>query len=348
MILTRCRRSRRVETGSDNNRFPLPSAFQPESGALVAREPRAELHVLVRDAQEFASGCRAASTQRAYRSDWGAFMTWCSRFGLTSLPASPETVATYVAAMASSGRRPSTIARALVAISTAHRFGGQPSPTSSPRVRETVRGLRRRLGVAQKQKAPVLTQQLKRMVAEVHDDLSGMRDRALLLLGFAGGFRRSELVALDLADLEFTEDGLIVCLHRTKTDQEGAGRRVGIPYGSAPQTCPVRSLRRWLTAAGITSGPVFRAVNRWGAVSSRRLTAQVVALVVKEYAAKIGLDEASFAGHSLRAGLATSAARAGKSERSIMATTGHTSVEMVRRYVRQGSLFSDNAASGLL
>ena len=163
-------------------------------------------------------------------------------------------------------------------------------------------------------------------------------------MGFAGAFRRSELVALDFADLQFTSDGLVITLRRSKVDQEGEGRKLAVPYGSNPDTCPVRSLKAWLEAAGIESGPVFRSITRHGKIGAR-LSGYDVALVVKQYAGALGLDAATYAGHSLRAGLATSAAIAGASERSIMNQTGHRSSAMVRRYIRDGSLFRENAAA---
>jgi site-specific recombinase XerD len=168
------------------------------------------------------------------------------------------------------------------------------------------------------------------MVVTLDASLAGVRDRALLLLGFAGAFRRSELVALDVADLSFTARGVEVTIRRSKTDQEGAGRVVAIPLGSQAETCPVRSLRAWLEAAGIEAGSIFRAVNRWGRVGGR-LADRDVACTVKRAAERAGLDPAAFSGHSLRAGLATSAALAGKSDRAIMATTGHKSRAMVDR-----------------
>ena len=195
--------------------------------------------------------------------------------------------------------------------------------------------------------APVLVEQLRAMLGGLGDTMLGARDRALLGLGFAGAFRRSELVGLDVSDLAFTGDGLEVTIRRSKTDQEGAGRKVGIPYGSTPSTCPVRAVRAWLELAGIVEGPVLRSVNRHGQLSAERLTDRTVALVVKRAALVVGLDPSRLAGHSLRAGLATAAAKAGKSERAIMAQTGHRSVTMVRRYIRDANLFSDNAASGL-
>ena len=183
------------------------------------------------------------------------------------------------------------------------------------------------------------------MVAGLPEGLLGIRDRALLLVGFAGAFRRSELVGLDIADLDFNHDGLTVTLRRSKTDQEGEGRKVGLPYGSNPSTCPVRSLQAWIEASAIEAGPVFRSVNRHGRLQPDRLSDKAVALVVKRRAEAAGLDPSRYAGHSLRAGLATAAANAGVSERAIMAQTGHRSVQMVRRYIRDGSLFRENAAA---
>jgi len=183
------------------------------------------------------------------------------------------------------------------------------------------------------------------MVEGAPDRLLGLRDRALLLLGFSGAFRRSELVALDVEDLEFTGDGLVVTQRRGKTDQEGVGRKIGIPFGGNPDTCPVRAVRKWLDAAAVMSGPVFRSVNRHGHVQPGRLSDKAVAIVVKRHAPAAGLDPLRYAGHSLRAGLATAAAAAGASERSIMNQTGHRSVPMVRKYIRDGQLFRENAAA---
>jgi integrase len=166
----------------------------------------------------------------------------------------------------------------------------------------------------------------------------------LLLLGFAVALRRSELVGLDLADVTEGADGLTVHLRRSKTDQEGAGRTVGIPYGSNPVTCPVRAWRAWIEVSGIIKGPAFCPVDRHGHIGPTRLSAPAVALVLKRHAARVGLDPAEVAGHSLRAGLATSAAAAGVPERVIAEQTGHKGTAMLRRYIREGSLFRENAA----
>ena len=175
-----------------------------------------------------------------------------------------------------------------------------------------------------------------------------MRDRALLLLlGFSGAFRRLELVGLDVEDLEETRDGLVVTLRRSKTDPEGQGRKIGVPQGAEQPSCPVWVLEQWRAAAQLDFGPLFRSVTRHGRVREQRLSAEAVSIVVKRYVAQLGYDPALFGGHSLRAGLATSAAAAGKSERAIMNQTGHRSLTTVRRYIRDGNLFRENAAEGL-
>jgi integrase len=185
------------------------------------------------------------------------------------------------------------------------------------------------------------------MVATLPETRGGARDRALLLVGFAGAFRRSELVGLTVADAAFSSEGLTITLRRSKTDQEGQGRKVGLPYGSTAATCPVRALQAWLDAAAVTAGPLFRSVDRHGNVGGA-LGDRDVARIVKRVAEAAGIDPANVAGHSLRAGLATTAAKAGKAAHVIMKQTGHRSVAMVQRYVRDAELFSDNAAAGLL
>jgi integrase len=184
------------------------------------------------------------------------------------------------------------------------------------------------------------------MLSKVPSTRVGLRDRALLMLGFAGGFRRSELVALDVEDLEFSSAGLAVTLRKSKTDQEGRSRRIGIPYGSSKETCPVRSVHAWLESAHIKDGPVLRSLDRFQRVQPRQLSDNAVARIVKRRTNAVGLDPDRYSGHSLRAGLATSPAAGGASERAIMNQTGHRSTDMVRRYIREANLFApDNAAS---
>lgn len=299
---------------------------------------------VARAARDYVRAAKSKNTRRAYRADWRDFEAWAASTGVAALPASPGTVGLYLAARAAS-LRPASLARRLVAIVAAHRLAGHMLDTRAPAIRETMAGIRRTHGTAQSGKAPILTADVRRMVAAQSDTLLGRRNRALLLLGFAGAFRRSELVGLDLGDLTFTAEGMIVTLTRSKTDQEGQGRTIGIPYGATPATCPVRVVKAWIDAAGLLTGPLFQSARKGGRLSSARLGDKSVALIIKHAAESAGLDSRHFAGHSLRAGLATSAAQGGASERAIMAQTGHRSAAMVRRYIRQGSLFQENAAA---
>ena len=205
-----------------------------------------------------------------------------------------------------------------------------------------MKGIRRALGTAQPGKEPLLTADLVAMLEALDDGLLGVRDRALLLVGYAGGFRRSELANLDAEDVTETEDGLVIRVRRSKTDPEGKGATVALPYGSAAATCPVRSYRAWISAAAITTGPVFRAVDRHGRVAPGRLDPGSIARVVKRAAGTAGLDPALYAGHSLRAGFATQAFLNGVAEVSIMRQTRHKSLNTVRKYIRDRSLFRDN------
>ena len=300
---------------------------------------------LSRQVFNYIHASKSDNTRRAYRTDWNHFTAWCSFHGLLSLPATEETVCRYLADRAQF-YKVSTLTRRVASISQAHQAAGYASPTQALSVRATLKGIRRKKTIVTTQKAPVLVDDLRRMVQILDDSLMGKRDLALLLIGFAGAFRRSELVSLNVSDVSFDNNGLTVFLPVSKTDQEGEGRKVGIPYGSNPATCPVRALQGWLRASTITSGPLFVGINRHG-TPQRRLSDCAVALIVKKIVAAAGLNPDLYAGHSLRSGLATSAAMAGISERSIMNQTGHKSVQMVRRYIRDGSLFRENAAAGI-
>ena len=325
---------------------PLPPAGPPES---LGNLPGSDLlGRLVAQAESSFRAARAGATLRAYDHDWAEFRRWCDGNRVVSLPAAPEVVILYSTDLVKNeGRSLNTLSRRLAAVSQMHQQAGFESPTRTWAVKQFLTGLRRQVGVAPVRKRPILVADLRNILGALPNSLLGVRDRALLLLGFTGGFRRSELVALNVEDLEETSAGLIVMIRRSKTDQEGQGRKVGIPPGGDQNTCPILALEQWQTATAIKSGPLFLVMNRHGQVLDRRLSAEAVGIVVKRYVEKLGYDPARFAGHSLRAGLATSAAAAGKSERAIMNQTGHRNVATVRRYIRDGNLFRDNAAEGL-
>lgn len=308
--------------------------------------PSTSLESLVDAARSYIGASRAPSTLRAYRADWRDFEAWCAEHGRESMPATGETVALYITSLAGL-LAVGTIARRLSSISAAHHAHDEPSPTQTAACRETWRGIRRTFGVAQQGKAPARTAEIRAMLATLDLDRTiGVRDRALLVIGFAGAMRRSELVALDVDDVtERTDEGLVVTIRRSKTDQEGVGAELGLPYGSDPLTCPVRALRAWLRVGAFSEGPIFRPVDRHGNVGTTRLSDRAVAEVVKRTAAAAGLDPALYSGHSLRAGFITAAAEAGVQERRIMAHSRHQSIAVMRRYIRSASLFRDNPAT---
>jgi integrase len=312
---------------------------------IPATESQAALATTVAEADAYHAQARAEATLRAYRADWRAFEAWCAAHQRAALPAAPETVALYITEMARRAKV-STITRRLASIAQAHKEQGHESPTRAAVVQNVLKGIRRAKGTAPTQKAAAEIAIIRAMVATLDTTLQGIRDRAILLVGFAGAFRRSELAGLTLDDIQFTNDGLVITLRHSKTDQEGAGYVKGIPYGSTPSTCPVRALQAWLDASGIAAGPLFRSVWKGGRqLRPTPLGDRGVAEVVKRAAQAAGYDSSRFSGHSLRAGLVTTAAAAGVDERTIMEQTGHKTTTMVRRYMRRGSLFRNNAAA---
>ena len=329
---------------------PGTSILASDKGMLSDFEPlSAEIDRLLDEAEQDVADATPENTKRAYRGDLDRFVRWCEENNASSLPAQPEVIAAYVRHLVEDGKKIATIERALAAISVAHRLKGhEPSPTSSKAVRKVVSAQKRLLGTLQRQVNPVSVEHLQRLVRELPGNVAGARDRAVLLMGFAGAFRRSELVSLDVEDIEDVSEGIRFLLRGSKTDQEHRGVWVAIPFGENPETCPVRALRAWLDASGIHSGPVFRRVDRHGHVGKKRLSPKSVALIVKRATKLAGYDSSNFSGHSLRAGLATSAAAAGKSERVIMKQTRHRSVSQLRKYIRDGEAFTENAVDGLL
>lgn len=299
-------------------------------------------------ARDYARRSKAASTRRGYATDWRSFCAFCTANNLVALPATPETVALYLSA-AADNHKASTLQRHVSAISQIHQAKGFPSPTHCAMVRAVLTGIRRTLGVAPAEKAPLMAADMREMVAALPDSLLGIRDRALLLLGFATACRRSEIVSLDVEDIEHTADGhLTVLLRRSKTDPLGHGRKIGVPQLPHSDACPVKALDAWLKVSAITTGPLFRPIALGGRMGATRLSDRSVALIVKR-SLPVGFSPAKYAGHSLRAGHATSAANGGASMKAIMRQTGHRSVSTLMRYLRDSSLFRGNslASTGL-
>jgi site-specific recombinase XerD len=318
--------------------------------SLVPLSPSDNLPALpaedVERAADYAKQAAAFNTRRGYRADFDAFTSWCAARGVSPLPATPETVAGFLASQAEAGFAAATIGRRISAISYAHRLAGHETPTNSTIVKTTLKGIRRTIGGAPNKKAPAVAEIMRNMAAAVPPGTGGARDRALLLLGFGGAFRRSELIGLDVADLQFEEAGLKVTIRHSKTDQESMGQTIAIARGNT--ACPVKAVRDWLDVAGITEGPLFRAVDKAGKVASKRLTGKTVNVLVKDYAKRIGLDPKTLSAHSLRSGFLTSAAKQGASVWKLQEVSRHKSIQVLSGYVRDAKLFEDHAGANLL
>ena len=290
--------------------------------------------------EKYLQAALSGNTRRGYQSDLAHFIEWGG-----NIPATPEILSHYLVAHAGI-LSPATLNRRVVSIGRAHTSQGMESPTKADLVKATLRGIRRTVGTSQRQVSPAVKEHLLAMVDKL-EGTKGARDRALLLVGFAGAFRRSELVSVTYRDIEFAEQGLVITIRRSKTDQEGQGRKVAIPYARGA-TCPVLSLKAWLSISAISDGPIFRPVTRHGRVLPAALSTQAVAEIVKQRVAAIGLDPTKYSGHSLRAGLVTSAAQEGVSSWKIRQQTGHKSDAMLQRYIRDSQIFIDNAAGAIL
>lgn len=287
---------------------------------------------------------KANHTIDAYESDWNDFCDWCRYHHQTSYPAKPETIVNYINDLADYAKA-STIRRRISAISENYNASGDhvENPCRAWIVKEALIGLTRLKGTVQKGKTPIYWEEIEEMIHRMDlSSLQALRDRAVLLLGFMGAFRRSELAGLDVENIRKYPQGIVVTIRHSKTDQTSAGQQIGIPYLSHSSMDCIHALQEWLTAAGITSGPLFRSFLKNGKVSSRRLSDKSINLIVKKYAASIGLNPEMYGAHSLRHGFATYAALQGVEERLIMKQTRHRSVEMVRRYINEADLFTNN------
>ena len=276
---------------------------------------------------------KASNTLRAYKADYKDFTSFCIKNGFKSMPSEPKILSLYLTYLSKSSKF-STLKRRLASISIIHRLSGRYIDTKHPMITENLMGIKRIKGSYQKAKKPILINDLKLIVNVIDKDKSEknrFKNRALILIGFAGGFRRSELVTIDYEDVDFVSEGVKIFVKRSKTDQSGEGMTKGIPYFSNPDYCPVISLKNWIERSKIKSGKIFN------------MSDKSVALTVKKYAALAGLDSNKYSGHSLRSGFATSTAELGAEERSIMAMTGHKTTQMVRRYIQEANLFKNNA-----
>ena len=289
---------------------------------------------------------KANNTLRAYRSDFRDFSGFCVNHGFKSMPSDPKIVSLYLTHLSKKSKI-STLRRRLVSIGVVHKLKGHYLDTKHPVIIENLMGIKRVKGSKQVGKKPILINHLKQIINVINqqdiEEIVKLRNKTLILIGFGGGFRRTELISIDYEDLEFVDEGVKIALKRSKTDQFGEGMIKGLPYFSNEVYCPVKSLKKWLEISKIKSGPIFRRFSKGSLLTDSRLTDQSVVLLMKEYLKLAGIENKNFAGHSLRAGFATVAAESGADERSIMAMTGHKTTQMVRRYIREANIFKNNA-----
>ena len=277
---------------------------------------------------------KAANTLRAYKADFNDFSTFCINNGFSSMPTEPKILALYLTHLSATSKF-STLKRRIASISVIHKMKGHYLDTKHPVIMENIHGIKRVKGSNQKSKKPILISELKLINNAIdqsnQNEEKKIRDKAIILIGFSGGFRRSELVNIDYDDIEFVIEGVKIFIKRSKTDQSGEGMIKAIPYFDNKSFCPVLALKYWIDNSKIKSGKLFD------------ISDKSIALIIKKYASLAGLDPNKYGGHSLRSGFATSAAEFGAEERNIMAMTGHKTTQMVRRYIQEANLFKNNA-----
>lgn len=301
-------------------------------------------------ANKFIEGSKAPATKVAYASDWRIFKRWCFENNLTSLPADTNTVALFLSDQANQGFKVATIGRRLAAIRFTHKTKGKPLSSEDNLISRVVSGIKRKLGVAPNRKRPLVADLFSQLLSHVPEDtVKGIRDRALLLIGFGGAFRSSELVALCVGDVKVVKEGLRIVIRKSKTDQEGKGQEIVIPREvTAPVVCPVVALEKWLDVSKIVSGPLFYALNRWGHILNKPIASQSIRLIVKHYANIAGIDSKNLSAHSLRSGWITSAAENKASVFKLREVSRHKTLSILSDYVMSANKFENHAGAGLL
>ncbi len=280
---------------------------------------------------------KAKNTLRAYKSDFNDFVLFCTKHGMKNMPTDPKTVSLYLTHLSKNSKY-STLKRRLASIKVMHKYKGHYLDTKHPIIVENILGIKRQIGVRQKAKKPLLFNDLKKLIKIIDESsissFKKLRDKTVILIGFSGGFRRSELVSIKRDDVEFVREGVKIFVRKSKSDQSGEGMIKGIPFFKYTEHCPVEHLKNWM---------VENKTNKVFPISDKN-----VALIIKKHALNAGLDDKKYSGHSLRSGFATTTAELGANERNIMAMTGHKSVDMVRRYIKEADLFKNNALNNLV
>ncbi len=308
-----------------------------------------DLKVLHEETLNNLKSSKAINTIRAYKSDFKDFAAFCAKHNFKALPTNPKIVALYLTYLSSKDAKMSTLKRRLVSISMMHKLKGHYLDNKHPVIIENLMGIKRTKGSIQRGKKPILINHLKAIINVINEEkteeIKKRRDKAIILVGFGGGFRRTELISIDHEDLEFVPEGVKITIKRSKTDQFGEGMTKGLPYFANETYCPVTHLKKWIEISNIKDGPIFRRFAKGCSLTSSRLTDQSVVLLIKKYLELAGIENKNYSGHSLRSGFATASAESGADERSIMAMTGHKTTQMVRRYIKEANLFKNNALS---
>ena len=290
---------------------------------------------------------KAINTIRAYKSDFKDFGAFCAKHSFKALPTEPKIVALYLTYLSGKDAKMSTLRRRLVSIGMMHKLKGYYLDNKHPVIIENLMGIKRTKGSIQRGKKPILINHLKAIINIINEEkieeIKKIRDKAIILVGFGGGFRRTELISIDHEDLEFVTEGVKITIKRSKTDQFGEGMTKGLPYFANKTYCPVSHLKKWIEISNIKDGAIFRRFVKGSSLTSSRLTDQSVVLLIKRYLELAGIENKNYSGHSLRSGFATVSAESGADERSIMAMTGHKTTQMVRRYIKEANLFKNNA-----
>ena len=290
---------------------------------------------------------KAINTIRAYKSDFKDFAVFCAKHNFKALPTNPKIVALYLTYLSGKDVKMSTLRRRLVSIGMMHKLKGYYLDNKHPVIIENLMGIKRTKGSIQRGKKPILINHLKAIINVINkekiEEIKKARDKAIILVGFGGGFRRTELISIDCEDLEFVAEGVKITIKKSKTDQFGEGMIKGLPYFANETYCPVAHLKKWIKISNIKDGPIFRRFTKGCSLTSNRLTDQSVVLLIKSYLELAGIENKNYSGHSLRSGFATVSAESGADERSIMAMTGHKTTQMVRRYIREANIFKNNA-----
>lgn len=343
----------RPAQGRGLSTLPAPAAVPAVSGepsTVTAATLPAAAQEAVDEALRYARAALSENTRLAYAADWQDFAAWCTAAGLASLPAAAETVAAYLAALART-HAVATLRRRLVSIAKAHRIAGHTGFWAAhPVISETLRGITRTRGRPQRRAAALTTPEIRRLVATCGPDLAGLRDRALVLLGYAAALRRAELVAVEVEHLKFDAQGLRLHIPRSKGDQAGEGEELGVPRGQRRDTCPVRAIEAWMVASEAQYGPLFRKVNRWGGLEPGRLHPSSVRQILLRRAEQAGIAGTALepiSPHGLRAGFVTQAYKAGLRDEEIMQHSRHRDLRTMRRYVRRAKLLEDSPAKRL-